>query len=382
MIIDKFLELYTNKKTQSFMISLSSVIVSLFFGCIIFWILGKNPFTAYGAFLRGSGILPKFKYGSYQGQLTDILRLLDAITPMIFAALAVAVAYVGGMFNIAVSGIMLLSGFIATITIGYIPDLNPFIAKPLVVLVGVLMGVLYGTAIGYLKYKFNINEVVTAIMFNYITMYIVGFFIQSYYIDTVSRQSKNITDNSRLTLQGVEAFGLKFVMPLGIVLALIFVFVIWFIMNRTKLGFEIKALGSNKNAAKYSGININKMTLLIMAISGGIAGIAGVTYYLGYYDSMAFNQLNTLGFSAISVSLLGNNNPVGIIFSSLLITIIDTGSTYMSSYIKVEREIAGVLTSIILIFTACATFFKYKINRIVEERELEKPKAEGVNLDE
>lgn len=371
-IVDKIFGLYTNKKTQNFMIAITAVIISLFFGCIIFWVLGKNPIDAYKAFLQGAGFIAKPNYGAKQGQLVDFLRLLDALTPMLFAALAVSVAYRAGLFNIAVSGIMLLSGFMATITIGYATSLSPFIAKPAVIIIGFCVGAMYGAMIGFLKYKFNINEVVTAIMLNYITMYVVGFFVQSYYIDPISRQSVNVSDASRLTLQNIEAFGLRFVIPLGIILALICVFVLWFIFNKTKLGFDISALGNNKNAAKYAGINVGKMTVLTMGISGGLAGIAGVTYYLGYYASIPFNQLNDLGFNSIAVSILGNNNPIGIIFSSFLITIIQTGSTYMSSAVKVEDEIAGVLTSLILLFSACGIFFKYKINQIDESRKAKK----------
>ena len=152
--------------------------------------------------------------------------------------------------------------------------------------------------------------------------------------------------------------------PLGIILAIITVILVRFVMNRTVLGFEMKAVGCSETAAKYAGIKVGKNIVLTMFISGALSGLAGVTYYLGYFASIQPKVLTSTGFDAIAVSLLGNNNPIGIIFSSFLITVIGKGSTYMSSASGIQQEIASVITGIILLFSACGAFIRYKTGRL------------------
>ena len=276
---------------------------------------------------------------------------------MIFAALAVAVALKAGLFNIGVSGQMLAAGFIATVVIGY-SSLNGVIAKPLVILIGAVIGGLAGAVVGFLKYKFNINEVVSTIMFNYISQYVDSFLINTYFIDTVTRQSVTINQAARLTLLDVQIGRLKAVIPLGLILALAAAFYIWYLFSRTVTGYEIKAVGVSKTAARYAGINVGKITVLAMTVSGVLAGLAGVTYYLGYAGSIQPKVLVDTGYDAIAVSLLGNNNPFGIILSTLLVSLVDNGSAYMKSQAGVESEIASVILGIILIFSASNAFIR------------------------
>lgn len=371
----RLLGIFTNDRTGSFMISVLAVVASLLFGSVILILLGKNPFSIYYAFLQGSGLAPKQSYAAYKNIFTDLTSMLDALTPMIFAALAISIAFKGGLFNICVSGQMLFSGFIATILIGY-RSLPMAVALPLVIVVGAISGGAVGALIGVLKHRFNINEVVSSIMLNYIIMYIVGFFIQTRYLDPISRQSKNIVPSSRLTLTNVEAFGLKLDIPLGIGVALLFVIGLWYFMKKTRVGYEILIVGANQKAARYIGVNVGRRIVQTMALSGAIAGVAGVTFYLGYYSSIPFNTLNSEGFTAISVALLGNTNPIGVVFSSLLITTITKGSAYMSSVAGVRQEIASVLTGIILLFTACSIYFGQLI-RNTQEREQERRKEKN-----
>ena len=134
--------------------------------------------------------------------LTDILSFIDCWTPMIFAALAVAVALKAGLFNIGVSGQMLAAGFMTSVMVGY-SNLSALVAKPLVILVCLAVGAMVGGAIGFLKYKFNVNEVVASIMINYIAEYVVAFFIYTKYVDPITGWSQQISDAARLTLKDV-----------------------------------------------------------------------------------------------------------------------------------------------------------------------------------
>jgi len=363
----KLLKVMGNEKWQPTLIPLFSIILSLCAASIFILLIGKNPLNAFYNLLQGAGILPKPAYAGYKSILTDFLSLLNALTPMLFASLAVAVAFKAGLFNIGVAGQMLVAGFTATIIVGY-SGLNGFLAKPLVLIIGIVAGALMGGFVGWLKYKFNINEVVSTIMLNYIAQYVLSFLINTYYIDPVSRQSKYINESARLTFTNVKFAGLKMDLPIGIILAVITAIAIKILMDKTRIGYEIKAVGSNQKAAKYAGINVGKNIILAMVISGGLAGLAGVTYYMGYFSSIQPKVLSSVGYDAIAVSLLGNSNPIGIIFSSFLISVIDKGSTYMSSKSGVEQEIASVITGLILLFSACGEYIKFKIRHMKDKQ--------------
>ena len=355
-----FVNCFGNEKYQSITIPLFAILISLIVGAVIITLLGKNALSAYQNLLQGSGLLPKPSYAGYKSMLTDFTSFLNAWTPMLFSSLAVAVALRAGLFNIGVSGQMLTAGFFATVLVGY-SEMPSLIAKPLVLIVGIIAGACVGGLIGYLKYRFNINEVVSSIMINYIAQYVFSFFINTYFVDPVSRQSASVSTESRLTLMDTLVGNLKMDIPLAVVLAIITAFFIKFLIDKTTLGYELKAAGASPTAAEYAGIHVGKNMVLTMVISGGLAGLAGVTYYLGYFGSIQPKVLVSTGFDAIAVSLLGNSNPIGILFSSFLITIISKGSTYMSSAAGIQAEIASVITGILLLFSACGAYMKQKI---------------------
>ena len=357
------------KLWDSVKISLLAIVCSLIVGGIIIALTGNNPFKAYYALLQGSGIAPKASYAGHKNIVTDLMSYINYFTPMIFAALAVAVALRAGLFNIGVSGQMLASGFIATILIGYSP-LNAWLAKPLVIIVGIIVGGMVGALIGILKYKFNINEVVSSIMLNYMIQYVVSFFINTYYVDPVSRQSKEVSAAARLTKMDTVVNDLKMDIPFGIIIALIVVVLVWILLEKTKTGYELKAVGFSRSVARYAGIKVGKNLVLAMAISGMLSGLAGVTLYLGYIGSIQPRVLTGVGFDAIAVSLLGNNNPFGIVFSTMLISLIGKGSTYMKSTAGVDAEIGSVITGIILLFSACNVYIKWKLEHRKREKEI------------
>ncbi|MCM1124524.1 MAG: ABC transporter permease [Eubacterium sp.] len=355
-----------HEKRQHYMIPIFTILLSLIFGIIVIALLGSNPFKAYYNLLQGSGLAPKASYAGHKGMITDFTSFLNALTPMLFAALAILIALKAGLFNIGVSGQMLAAGFTATVLIGY-SAFPAVVAKPLVVLIGFAIGALAGALVGFLKHRFNINEVVSTIMFNYIFQYVISFLINTFYVDPVSRQSKNVGAAGRLTLVDVVVGDYKMDIPLGILLAAVGIAVTAFLLNKTILGFEIKAVGSSIRAAEYAGIRVGRTRVLAMMLSGGFAGLAGVTYYMGYFASIQPKVLVSTGYDAIAVALLGNSSPIGIIFSSFLITVISKGSTYMNSASGVQAEIASAITGIILLFSACGAYVKYKVNRWKED---------------
>lgn len=359
--------LLSNDKTAPIAVPLFAILIGLIVGALIMLCLGYNPLTAYLNLLQGCGLFPKPSYAGYKSILTDFTSFLNALTPMIFAALSVAVAYKAGLFNIGVSGQMVTAAFVATVLVGY-SDLSAWIAKPLVLVIGIIVGALIGGLIGFLKYKFNINEVVSSIMLNYIAQYIISFFIKTRYVDPVSRQSKVISKASRWSMMNTEIGNLKIDLPLAFPIAVIAAIFVYFLLKKTRIGYEIKTVGASRTAAKYAGIKVGGTMVLSMVISGALAGLAGITYYMGYYGSIQPGTLPSMGFDAIAVCLLGNINPIGILFSSFMITAISKGSTYMSSTSGVQAEIVSVITGVILLFSACGAYIRYVAKRRKEDK--------------
>lgn len=339
-----------------------SILLTVAAASLLLILMGKNPATAMVAFLRGSGFMPKPSYAGSQNMLADFMSFLGILAPMMLAALGVIIAMKTGMFNIGIAGQMLAAGFVATVTVGY-SGLSAYMARPLVILAGAVTGGFLGALVGFLKYKFNIHEVVSTIMFNYIINYVAGFYINTYFADIVSRSSRVCSAASRLSITGVTVGSFRLTLPLGILLAAAGVFFVRFLLDRTVMGFEMKAVGQNRDCANYAGVNVGKSIMLAMGLSGVFAGLAGVTYYVGYFNTIIPKELASLGYDSIAVALLGNISPVGAIFSSVLITIFQRGSVYMSSTVGVPREIADVVTGVLLLFSACGAYMRHLAHR-------------------
>jgi len=358
-------------KSQNIKTALFCILLSLLAGSVLLLLLHKNPLTAYKSILQGAGFFPKSRYAGHKNMLTDFMSLLNYTAPMVFASLSVAVALRCGLFNICVSGMMVFSGFIATVLFGY-SDLPPFVARVSVVLVGFASGAALGALIGWLKYKFNTNEVVVAIMFNYIISYVVSFFIQTQFIDPTTRQSVKIGQNARLTLFDQDVGNLRMEVSLVLPLAIVCVIFLAFLFSKARLGFELRAVGMNRKASRYAGIAVGRTMVTSMVISGAMAGLAGVSYYMGCFASIQPKVLPALGFDAIAVALLGNSTPWGCFFASLLVMTISNGTTYMASSLGVLREIASLITGLLLLFSACGAYLKSEANHFAEELEEER----------
>lgn len=352
-------------------VAIFSICVSLLAGAVVLLLLGQNPLLAYYNLLQGCGFAPKGKYGGGKSMLTDLASYVDYLTPMIFAALSCAVAFEAGLFNIGISGQMLAAGYAATVLVGY-SELSGIAARPLTILAGMVTGMAVGAFIGFLKYRFNINEVVSSIMVNYIIRYVVSFLIQTRHVDPVSRQSVAIGENASLTLHNVLIGGYKYDLPLGFLLAVAAMLAVDFVLRNTDIGFERRATGLNLTAARYAGMNVRRAIIMSMAMSGLLAGLAGVTYYMGYLQSIQPGTLASTGFDAIAVCLLGNGHPIGIFAASIIVEIIDKGSIYMSSQTGMESEIADVITGLILLFSACNAFFLQYAGKRREEKAVRK----------
>ena len=354
-------------KYASLWVSVIAILLTIVTATVLLLLIGKNPLVAIRSFLQGCGFLAKEKYGGGSGQLTDLLDFLNYLTPLILASLAFIVAFKAGLFNIGISGQMMLAGFTATVLVGYNKALSPFIAKPLVLLIGLAVGGLTGVLVGYLKYRFNIHEVVSTIMINYIISYLIGFFINTYYLDMMTRNSKVCTPEARLTLTNVMIGNMKSKIPLGLIGAILVALLVSFLFRKSVLGFEIKAVGQNRRCSEYSGIRVSRTILISMGLSGAIAGLAGVAYYLGYTNTIIPKSLPGMGYDSISVALLGSGSPIGSIFAAVVVAVFQQGANYMSSSVGVVKEIASLITGIMLLFASCGNYMKYRAARTMQQ---------------
>ncbi len=360
--------LYASPVWSRLAVSVTTIILTVIVVSVILLLIGRDPLKALYSFFQGSGLAPKPSYSGRTGMFSDLFSFLGIQAPMLLASLGVLVGLRGGLFNIGISGQMLCAGFLATIVVGY-SDLTKAAAIPLAIVIGLAAGGLLGTFVGWMKYRFNIHEVVSTIMINYIVSFLTGFFIKTKYVDPIVRSSKAVRANARLNITGLTISHQAIVLPIGIFVALLCVFLIRFLMDRTTEGFEIRMVGANRECSRYAGVGINRVVMRTMAISGMLAGLAGVTYYLGYYNTIIPKELPTLGYDSIAVALLGNLNPIGCVFSSFLITIFQKGAVYMSASTGVVREIASVITGILLLFSAFGSYIRE--NAILKSRQLE-----------
>jgi len=350
-------KIFGHERWQSLTVPLLAIFMSLLVIAVLLMALGNNPLEVYRSLLAGAGWLPKANYGGGQSQMTDLIGFATTVTPLLFGALGVVVALRAGLFNIGIAGQMVLAAFVATVFVGY-SDLGAWVARPLVFLIAIIVGALAGALIGFLKYRFNIHEVVSSIMLNNVFMLVVAYFIKLNYQDPVSRNMRAASADSRLLTQPVEIGEASARLPVGFLLALLCAFLLWFFLTKTKQGFEMTTVGKSPKAAEYAGIKIGRTVILAMAISGAMGGLAGVTHFMANVPSIAPNLLPPLGFDAIAVALLGNVHPLGAILGATLITTLTTGATYMSSIVGVRQEIAAVITGLILLFTACAGYLR------------------------
>lgn len=293
---------------------------------------------AYSALLRGA-------VGSPAAVSESLLRA----TPLILAGLAVAFAFKAALFNIGANGQMII-GATLTAWVGFSFDAP----GPIVILValcaGLLGGAVWGGIAGVLKATTGAHEVITTIMLNFIAGLLLAYALTTDAFLPPGQGnpvSKPIPDQGRLPrlLSGER-------LDIGILLALAAVVVIWWILERSILGFQVKAVGLNPRAARYAGMRVATITALTMAISGALAGLGGATLPVGPTGSLTAGIIGTLGFDAIAVALLGRSNPWGVLGAGLLFGALNAGAVRMQAETQISFDIVIVIQALIILFVA------------------------------
>lgn len=318
-------------------VPLAAVLLSALIGAIILLISGANPIEAYAALLEGSF-----------GSLSAFGRTLEKATPLVFSGLAVAFAFKAGLFNIGAQG-QLLFGAITAAVVGFsLQGIPAIVHAPLALLAGFLAGALYGAIPGALKAYTGAHEVITTIMLNYVAINITDYLADGPFKDVsqgnIVARTPLIADSAKIPYIGD--------IPVGFFIALLAALFCWWLLYKTTVGFEIRTVGLNPDAARYAGIRVAFTVILAMVISGGLAGMGGAIETQGviYRYQPGFNV--GLGFDGITVALLGKTSPFGVIPAAVLIGALKAGANQMQFSAGVASEIVDVIQALILFFVA------------------------------
>jgi ABC-type uncharacterized transport system permease subunit len=324
------LRLGLHERAGGVLIPLAATVLAFLIGGLVVLITGHNPVTAYRAIFEGAGF--NWPYAWLTGQETrepsrDLQQTLRVATPLILAALAVAFAFRCGLFNIGGQG-QYWVGFIAALLVAtHLPDLNRPLHVALGIAAGIAGGALWGGIAGLLRATVGAHEVITTIMLNWIAifggkyLFELGGPLQG--AAPSLPRSDVIFDSSKLWILWSPY------LHAGLLVALVALVVYYVVLNRTTLGYEVRAVGFNAEAARYGGIGVRRSYFLALAISGGFAGLAGTVDLLGFKHSVDRSDFDTnfVAFTAIAVALLGRNKAVGIFFAGLLFAALDTGTS-------------------------------------------------------
>ena len=348
---------YRSQSGNAFLVAVSAVILGLIGGAVLMAAIGSNPFAGF--------------YYLFRGGLMNIERIgntLATATTLMLVGLSVAFAFKTGLFNIGASGQMLIGGLCATLVAHKV-----FLPRPLflVVLVAsaLIGGALWGVIPGFLKARFNVHEVVATIMMNWIAYWSIYYFVPAYLKGpSLETESASIAISQSLRAPWLTKLFNGSYINYGFFIAIACVIIIRFVLDKTTLGFSLKAVGSNRWCAEYAGIKVNRNVIISMMIAGGLAGLAGLTFYTGYSRNMQIGVLPAQGFDGIAVALLGASNPLGVLFSSLFFGILQSGKGFMNAMTSVPPEIADSIIAVIIYFTATSVLFQRFWDRIARRR--------------
>lgn len=341
------------KWTKSLFTALAAVVLGLIGGALLMLFTGSNPLEGYVFLFRG-GLMNMERFGNTLGSATTLT----------LTGLAVAFAFKTGLFNIGVSGQMLAGGLMST-ALALTLKLPKELMLPLIVIGAMLAGALWAAIPGLLKAVFNVHEVVATIMMNWIAYWMVYYTVPAYFKGPMlETESASIPEYASLRVSWLTKLFDGSYINLGIFVAVIAVIIVAIILDRTTLGYELKAVGFNRHAAEYAGINVPKNVALAMGISGALAGLAGAAFYVGYAKNMQIGVLPTAGFDGIAVALLGANSPWGVAAAAFFFGILHSGKGYMSAMTKIPPDIGDTIIAIIIYFAATSILFESLYNYI------------------
>ena len=376
--------------------SLVCVVSGLIVGFLVLLILGGVTMSQSGeeftfaALLKTTweqGFKPIVQGGFYSKAnmmgMAVRMEILQA-APLIMTGLSVAFAYKTGLFNIGAAGQYTVGAFIA-LYFAIVLKMPWWVC----LIASALGGAVWGAIPGFFKAYLNVNEVITAIMFNWIGLYGVNTLIyqggsgpmfnlkttKTYTLSQAAPQA--LLPSFNVPVGGKNYFGKMFMPTIGIFIAIGFAVLMWVIINKTTFGYELKACGYNKNAARYAGINEKRCIVLSMTIAGALAGLGAGLFFLSgskEWEPLVSTALPATGFNGISVALLASSNPIGCIFSAAFISHITVGGGFMTAKLF-PSEVSDIISGVVIYLCAFSLLFKSSILKLFRRGE----KRKGAN---
>ena len=363
--------IFKSRGLSAFAATLMAIVIGLVFGYIV--MLVASPANAQMGFLS-----------VLTGGLKKMGDVFYYATPILMTGLSVGFAFKMGLFNIGASGQYTMGMFFA-LYVGFMVELPVGIRWIVCVIAGMVGGMLWGIIPGFFKAFLNVNEVITAIMFNYIGMYLVDMCItnNSTMYDAVRVRTHYLPDAVKIPSLGIPRSNVSIAIVIGIIIAI----VLAVILDHTTFGYELKATGFNKDACNYAGMNGKRNIVATMMIAGALSGLGGAFTILApttiVGSSITYEPVNVIaanGFNGIAVALLGNSNPIGIIFSALFISYIQRGGT-LSALHGYKPEIIDVVIAVIIYFSSFSLLMSSALGRFIKRFTKNQPK-ENVNAEE
>jgi simple sugar transport system permease protein len=318
------------ERIGGFAVPFAATVLAFFVGGLVVLITGHNPITAYRAIFEGAGF--NWPYEWITGQDTtasgrDLQQTLRAATPLILSALAVAFSFRCGLFNIGGQG-QYWVGFIFALLAGtHFEGLSRPLHVTLCILAGILGGAIWGGIAGFLRATVGAHEVITTIMLNWIALYVGKWLFE---LGGPLQGAAKELPRSEIIFDSATLWILwKPYLHVGLLIAIVALLIYHVLLNRTTLGYEVRAVGFNAEAARYSGISVRWNYFLALAISGAFAGLAGTVDLLGFKHAVDQSDFDTnfVAFTAIAVALLGRNKAIGIFFAGLLFAGLSVGTS-------------------------------------------------------
>jgi simple sugar transport system permease protein len=333
-------------------------------------ILGSTVGNAYLALFQGAIYDPNLAEGkSFFAGFYPLSETMVSTAPLILCGLSVALAFKSGLFNIGAQG-QFIFGAIGASYIGFKFEMPMFMHILVATLAGIILAALWGGIVGLLKAKTGAHEVIVTIMLNYIAAKFLLFLLSTQYFLRPGRLDP-IAPSVKETAKLPNLFGVDYRVNIGIFIALAAAVFIWWLLNRSIIGFRFRAVGANSSAARTAGISVSAAMIATMAISGALAGMGGAIHTLGNQYELTDTVAASFGFDAITVALLGRGTPLGVVLASFLFAGLRVGGQTMQANVGVPVEIVLVIQALVVLFIAAPDLVK----RIFKVRNLQEASA-------
>lgn len=337
---------------ESTMIPVFSVLVGLILGAVIMLAGNYNPILAYGSL-----------FSKAFGDMYNIGETIRQITPYIFTGLSVAFAFRTGLFNIGAEG-QFIMGAIAAVSVGVLLELPWYLHVPLALVASALAGGFWGAIVGYLKAARGMHEVITTIMLNWIALHVSNYIVRTVLLEKGMARSKYIHESAWMSSPGISQMFDHARIHYGILLALALSALFYFLLWKTRQGFELRSVGLNPDASEYAGINVKNTFVKAMFISGVFAGIGGACEVLGVFHYQTINAaFPGYGLMGIAVALIGRNSPLGVVLGAVLIGVLTYGASGMKFGAGVPEELIHVVIALVIFFVAASGMVEILIRR-------------------